>query len=118
MNEALTVNDVLRLVHEEMDKIDEVRLFYELKKRKLKYVKLQQRILKVVIALAKMRLPITSCMVNAVFNYDRVNKVIPSLHNLGDKHLLVLKRVIGRHYEWIPSPMLNQIINCLDGKKQ
>jgi hypothetical protein len=113
MKQSLTMDEIFKLVHGEMEKIDDVKLFYELRKRQLKYFYHQRIYLKVVIALTKLHLPITSSMLSFIMS-KRSSLNIPSLHCLGDKHLLILKRVIGRHYEWIASPLLLDLIKSIE----
>ena len=113
--ETVKEDDLLKLINEEIAKIDEVRLYYELKVRRLHYLSKphQKRYLKVVIALAKLKLPITANMIQAVLGQE-IPTILYPLHNLGDKHLLVLKRQDGKSFEWIPSDLLSKIINVLE----
>lgn len=113
MTEALTVEDIMRLVNAEIAKIDDVKLFYEAKKRRLKYLLPKSPYLKIVIGLARLGLPIRIETVQA-FSKTNTQNVLGALHTLGDKHLLVLKRVDKANYEWVASDLLKQIMeSCL-----
>ena len=109
----LTVDDILKLVNEEIAKIDDVRLHYELRLRKIQYIGNKQPI-KVIIALAKLKLPITSNLVNAILGSP---DHIAQIHNFGDKHLLILKRQNLKCFEWIPSDLLLNLIDALRVKQ-
>lgn len=112
MTEALTVEDVMRLVNAEIAKINDVKLFYELKKRQCRYIYVRRsQYLKIVIALARLNLPIDTWMVQK-FSKTTDENVLQALHILGDKHLLVLKRVSTVRYEWVASDLLRQIMEC------
>jgi hypothetical protein len=113
MTEALTVEDILCLVNAEMTKINDVKLFYELKKRRCKHFGFStSQYLKIVIALARLNLPINTWMVQT-FSKTSDNLVLNALHRLGDKHLLVLKRVNKGQYEWVASDLLRQIMGSV-----
>jgi len=116
MHKPLSVQDVLMRVRLKIKEIDEVRLYYELRKRQIKYCR-NTKILKIVIGLVVSGFPITSNLVKAMGEYNDVGDVIASLHLLGDKHLLVLKRVLGKRYKWIPSAILKDIISCVFKEK-
>ena len=112
MTAVLTVEDVMRLVNAEIAKIDDVKLFYELKKRRCKhFYPRTSQYLKIIIALARLNLPIDTWMVRA-FSQTSDNRVLGALHILGDKHLLVLKRVDKVRYTWVASDLLRQIMEC------
>lgn len=117
MGESLKMDDVFKLVHGEMEKVDDVRLFYELRRKQLKFFQKQTTHIKLLIVLTKLHLPITSAMVRFLLNKSSSHN-IDSLHSLGDKHLLILKRVIGRRYEWMASPLLLDLMENIDGKKE
>lgn len=117
MSEALSVQDVLMRVHLKIKEIDEVRLYYELRKKQIKFISRSTKMLKIVIALTTLGFPITSTLVKAVGNYSQVSHCIGALHGLGDKHLLVLKRKVGKQYHWMASPILQDIISCVFREK-
>jgi len=63
---------------------------------------------KYAVALTELGLPITAPLMTALLRKVHVS-VLAQLHNLGDKHILVLKRSdVGRRYEWVLSPVFHQ----------
>jgi len=103
-----SIDEIIKLVRETMNSIDSVRLFYELRKKKIKF--LRKRSLEVVrasIALHMLGLPITTSLLSVILSLD-TQYIRVALHTLGDKHVLILKRddygSRGYGYEWVPNP--------------
>lgn len=105
MSEALTLNDVKQLVLKEILKLDENRIYYELRKISHKLIIRPQtkEYVKACVALTNLGLPIKTEMVCLVLDKNS-ESVRHSLHNLGDKHILVFKRTKRRNLEWIIRP--------------
>ena len=103
-----SIDEIIKLVRETMNSIDSVRLFYELRRKKIKF--LRKRSLEVVrasIALHMLGLPITTSLLSVILSLD-TQYIRVALHTLGDKHVLILKRddygSRGYGYEWVPNP--------------
>ena len=116
--ESLTIEEVISLVRDTMDSIDPVRLFYELKKKKVKFLRERSlEIARAAISLHILGLPINTTVLSCILDIDP--QVIRSvMHALGDKHVFTLKREgygsKGYGYEWIPNPaVLGEFIDCL-----
>jgi len=112
----LTLEELKKRVFEEAEKIDDVKLYYRLKELKIRYISPRSTsfyVLKVIIALRRLRLPINSNVITWLFK-DKSN-IFAVLHNLGDKHLLILKRK-ERIYEWILNEHL--LGDFLEGENQ
>ncbi|MFZ7138786.1 MAG: hypothetical protein ACOWW1_10275 [archaeon] len=105
MISPLSEADIIALVKEEMNKLDDVRLFYtcrqfNVKQKQLKYVRC-------LLALDELGLPINSLWVHDILQTDYRSALV-SLHNLGDKHVIVLKRKKGRQLEWVLHPFFKK----------
>jgi len=100
---ALTLEDLKDMVHTKAKEVDEVRIFYTLKKLGIKWFKPQTvRVLKYCIAMHEYKLPIVTWFFKDIG--IKSDRILPILHTLGDKHVLVLKRKGGRFHEWILHP--------------
>ena len=117
-NEPLSLDEVIRLVRETMVSIDPAKLYYELKKRKIKFIRERSlAITRAAISLHILGLPINTTVLSCVLDIDP--QIIRSvMHTLGDKHVFTLKRggygSKGYGYEWIPNPaVLGDFISCL-----
>ena len=117
-NESLTLDQVISLVKDTMDSIDPAKLFYELKKKKVKFLRERSlEIARAAISLHILGLPINTTVLSCILDIDP--QVIRSvMHTLGDKHVFTLKRggygSKGYGYEWIPNPaVLGDFISCL-----
>jgi len=98
---ALTLDELKKRVFEEADKIDDAKLYFHLRRLRIRYLVPSLKsfyVLKVLIAMRRLRLPINSNTITWLFK-DKSN-IFTILHNLGDKHLLILKRK-KRIYEWV-----------------
>lgn len=101
----LTEDDVKKRVLEAMDKIPCERVYFELRKYRVRYIKEETIILvKCCMALRKVGLPITQRTVNWILGRDE-NSLLYSLHQLGDKKILVFKRDDKRRFTWLLNPI-------------
>ena len=99
---TISPEELRKLVLQEMSKIDDTRLYYELRAKKVRRM-LDLTTLKCCIALHRLGLPITVGLVSYILGQHE-SSVRTKLHVLGDKHLLVLKRESGI-FEWTLSPL-------------
>ncbi|RLI87722.1 MAG: hypothetical protein DRP01_00935 [Archaeoglobales archaeon] len=98
---GLTLDELKKRVYEEAEKIDDWKLYIHLRRLKIRRLTPNLRtfhILKVLIAMRRLHLPINSNTVTWIFPNE--HNLFNKLHNLGDKHLIILKRK-ERTYEWI-----------------
>jgi len=109
VEEELTTEDVLALVHEKAREVDEVRVYYALRKMKLRFLTSEVvDVVKYAVTLTELGLPITAPLMTTLLRKVHVS-VLAQLHSLGDKHVLVLKRSdVGKRYEWVFSPVFHQ----------
>jgi hypothetical protein len=109
MEQELAVEDVLALAREKAEEVDEAKVYFALRKMKLKHLTSSTvEAVKYAVALTELGLPITAPLMTALLRKVHVS-VLAQLHNLGDKHILVLKRSdVGRRYEWVLSPVFHQ----------
>jgi hypothetical protein len=109
MEQKLAVEDVLALAKEKAEEVDEAKVYFTLRKMKLKHLTSSTvEAVKYAVALTELGLPITAPLMTALLGKVH-ESVLAQLHNLGDRHILVLKRSdVGRHYEWALSPVLHQ----------
>jgi hypothetical protein len=109
MEQELTVEDVLALVKEKSEEVDEVKVYFTLQKMKLKHLKPSTvEAAKYAVALTELGLPITAPLMTALLG-KVYESVLAQLHNLGDRHVLVLKRSdVEKPYEWMLSPVFRQ----------
>jgi hypothetical protein len=109
MEQELAVEDVLALVKEKSEEVDEVKVYFTLRKMKLKHLKSSTiEAVKYAVALTELGLPITVPLMTALLGKVH-ESVLAQLHNLGDRHVLVLKRSdVGGPYEWTLSPVFRQ----------
>jgi len=100
---ALTLEDLKGMVRTKAREIDEVRIFYTLRKLGIKWFKPQTiNVLKYCIAMHECKLPIVTWFFKDIG--IRPDSILSILHTLGDKHVLILKRKEGRFHEWILHP--------------
>ncbi|RLI96063.1 MAG: hypothetical protein DRP00_05925 [Candidatus Aenigmatarchaeota archaeon] len=118
-----SIDEIIKLVKETMNSIDSVRLFYELRKKKIKFLrKTSLEVIRASIALHMLGLPITTTLLSAILGLD-TQYIRVALHALGDKHVLILKREDygsrGYGYEWIPNPaVLGDFISSNDNRDE
>lgn len=99
---GLTLDELKKRVFEEAEKIDDAKLYFCLRRLKIRHLtpKLKSfHILKVLIAMRRLHVPINSHTIIWIFDKDKTT-IFGVLHNLGDKHLLILKRK-EKMYEWV-----------------
>jgi len=118
-DEPLTLDQVISLVRVTMKSIDPVRLFYELKKKRVKFLRERSvEIARAAISLHILGLPINTTFLSCILDIDpQIIRTV--MHTLGDKHVFTLKREgfgsKGYGYEWTPNPaILGDFINCLE----
>jgi hypothetical protein len=109
MEQELTVEDVLAMVEEKAKEVDEIKVYYSLRKMRLRHLKSATvKAVKYAVALTELGLPITTSIMTPLLKKVDVS-VLTQLHNLGDRHILVLKRSeLGGCYEWALSPVFRQ----------
>ena len=104
MEGELRVEDVLALVHEKAKEVDDVRVYYALRKMKLRYLTpATVKVVKYAVALTELGLPITASLMTSLLK-KVLESVMSQLHGLGDKHVLLFKRRGSGRYEWTLSP--------------
>ena len=107
----MQVNELKKLVEEEVSKIEDYKVYYALREYKYKKISPQTiELTKVIIALDKLNIPIT-CDTVYYFGDTLSSKsnLYLKLHNLGDKHVLLLKRKEGL-LEWIIHPCFKKLL--------
>jgi len=102
MSKMLTEKDLKDLVLKEIGKLNDVKIYYECK-RISTYLSRSTKYVKVCIALTNLGLPINAYTVSFIVNRG-ISTVISSLHSLGDKNILLLKRNRNKYFEWIIRP--------------
>lgn len=116
-NGGFTIEEIREEIRKNFDKIDDVKLFYELKKQKFIRGRKELRSIKTVMSLAKMGLPITSETYAWAAGISAAS-ALSNLHSMGDKKMLVWERTCGMNietkpggpYRWILSPILANLI--------
>jgi hypothetical protein len=90
----------LALAQEKAKEVDEARVYYTLRKMRLRFIRSSAvKVVKYAVALMELGLPITAPLMTTILK--KVDKsVLAQLHNLGDRHVLVLKRLDSTCYEW------------------
>ena len=84
---------------------DPVDVFYKLKQFKTAYVKQStSKAVALCIALKRCGLPINSNTLSYLRKKTQASTLF-QLHTLGDKHILVSKRRIGKQFEWVLNPL-------------
>lgn len=104
-----TIEAIIKALKLTMENIDDVKLHFKLKQYHARFMHLQNPTLKACIALDQFGLMITTNIVSTLTNRDLQN-VHKTLHCLGDKHLLVLKRKRRLRYEWLLHPTFKALL--------
>jgi len=119
-NETLFTNDIRQIVITVMEQLDDTRIYFELRKAKMLNNSKSVANIKILLALAKVGIPITSGTFAWIKDCQQTSAVTV-LHNYGDKNILVWKRT-GREklsrtqdarttcYVWILSPYLQNLL--------
>ena len=110
MEEGLKFEDVLALVQEKAKEVDETRVYYALRKMKLRFIMARTvKVVRYAVALTELGLPITASLMTSLLK-KVPESVMAQLHGLGDKHVLLFKRLGSRRYEWTLSPRLHEVL--------
>lgn len=99
---SITLDELRNMIKNEIKKIDEVKLYFGLKKRKLIRMNTQLENIKLVIVLYKIKLPINS-QVFMFFKGCGYEGALSALHCLGDNNILVLKRDLTDFRKGLPN---------------
>ena len=108
----MQINELKKLVEEEFSKIEDYKVYYALREYKYKKISPQTiELTKVIIALDKLNIPIT-CDTVYYFGDTLSSKsnLYLKLHNLGDKHVLLLKRKERGLLEWVIHPCFKKLL--------
>lgn len=106
MKQALSFEQIKELVFHEIQKIDDVKLYFTCKELHLRLTRhpATRQYIKICVALANLGLPITPTFLNALLG-KTTSTIYIMLHSLGDKHILTLKRRDSDYnYEYVVSP--------------
>jgi len=102
--EEISLEELKERLRKEMEKIDDVRLYYTLRQHKVRSIRALEYY-KACIVLGLNKLPITVHTVAWLLDKNP-QTVLWVLHRLGDVKVLVLKRKLeGRLLEWIINPL-------------
>jgi len=108
MVSSLRPEDVMAIIEKKAKEVEDERVYFTLRKMKLKYIKPATiEVIKRIIALDELGLPVTARFMSSLLKKPEQD-MLEQLHILGDKHVLVLKRKTGRYYEWILSDIFKQ----------
>lgn len=114
----MKLEDLLNELTERMKQIDETWLYYTTRKYKAKRIVGSLDLLKAIIVLHEAKLSITSLLLSALINRDQ-SSIVASMHMLGDKHIVTLKRKLGnRHYEWLLNPQFEGYLYAKEKGKE
>jgi hypothetical protein len=100
----VTVDELLRLVHREAKKVDTSRIAYAFMMMKIRRTRPLVEVARYCLALRELGLPISAPLLSELLRKDHAT-ILNRLHNLGDKHVLVLKRKSRSLFEWEVSPV-------------
>jgi len=105
MSEAISIEQLLNMIREEMKKIEYHEVYYRLKQYKVKNFRpITVEIVRCAIALERLGLPVTTSLIVDTLHVQYVS-VLTICHALGDKHVLLLKRKdSGKPLEWKVHP--------------
>ena len=107
----MQISELKTLVNEEVSKIEDYKVYYVLREYKFKKISPQTiELTKVLIALDKMKIPITCDTVYYFSDEPNKSNVYLKLHNLGDKHVLLLKRKERGLLEWTIHPCFKKLL--------
>ena len=111
---TLSDEEVVEMIRRVANRIDDMRLYYELKRLRFRAHTRTRQYVKVCIAITKLRLPITAVLVCAVIG-SSPKATVEVLHNLGDKGLLDFDPSSKKKwYVWRPSSLLLELADrCL-----
>lgn len=99
----LSEEDVLASVRAYASSISQEKLYYTLKKLHVRPITQPSlEILRYAVALDHLGLPITTELLTALAKKERGNICVIA-HQLGDKHILILKRDNQRNFTWVIS---------------
>jgi len=111
MTESLTIDQLRTHLLYEMDQVDEIKLFYTLKKMKIKKIG-DLNTYKACIVLSEANLPITSNSVAWLLGLNTA-QALTRLHRLGDHFFLILDKQKEEKelnkYEWKLHPYFKSI---------
>lgn len=100
---------IIKALKVTMENIDDVKLHFKLKQYQAKYMHYSRDLLKACIAIDQLGFIITTNL-TADLTGHTIGSLSTMLHNLGDKHLLVLKRRRGQAYEWLLHPTFKALL--------
>ena len=87
-----TVNEVLEYIQEHYDHVDEVQVYYVLRQYHVRKLRESGReLVRWCVAIERAGFTITSPLLSYVTGRS-IGNLISTLHNLGDRHILILKR--------------------------
>jgi len=106
----MEINKLKKAVNEEVSKIEDYKIYYLLKEYKYRKITPHTiHLTKVIIALDRLKIPITCDTVCYFGDMDYKENLYLKLHNLGDKHVLLLKRKEGI-LEWTIHPCFKKLL--------
>lgn len=111
-NNTQSQDDAVTELVLEVEKLDNWRVVHTFKKMQVKHIREPAvNLMKICMVLQLYQCPITTHLIEAILEkQSRSTVALPGkLHNLGDKHCLVLKRGArpsrGGHFEWMIDPV-------------
>lgn len=108
------LDEALKLILDRAEEIDDVPLYYALRRYKFKPIRQGTvRHLKLCLAIDSLGLTITASLINA---FQHTTHSWETLHNLGDKNILVRKRKLGLS-EWIVHPAFKRLLTPKNKKE-
>lgn len=112
---SMTLTKLKEIFEEKKRGIDEVKLYYEMRKKKLIRGSQSLDNIKTIIAMTECHIPITTHTFTWLTGKSYGHS-IATLHLLGDKNVLVWKRNLdkipssGEPFEWIISPFMADLM--------
>ena len=104
--------EVLNLIRDTAKSIDYDRVYYTLRKLRVKWLKPRTvEIMRLCLAIDKLGFTITTNLLNHLMGLQgrgKKNRTIQLLHTMGDKHLLVYVRENTPVYRWKVSPLVTR----------
>ena len=101
--------EIKQLVTREREKFPYHQVYFTLKKLKLRHLtKKTVKNFRTMLAMDSLGLPITTYTLDFMKKKSCQNTSLSSLHNYGDRHLLILRREDKRNYRWELSSLTKQ----------
>ena len=92
--------EIIDQIRDAMKEIPNHKIYFTLRSMRLKYVRKETvELVKACVILDEIGLPITISLISSILNIPE-SAATTRLHNLGDKHVLILHRQGSRTFKW------------------